>query len=205
MLKEAGFTQVRHTFNREVEPGLIHVVGFQAGQFPIGDYEIPGLRENLWGKFTVNLGIFVHEVNVATQGYAPPEFVRDYHCEFRVRLGELMEPSADRWWPLDGEFDAVVAEVREALRLPAMTWFREFASRDSILAADGARLPAGWPLRADVARAIMLVRRGDMTAAQALLEAYLAASRRHPRNPGHEPWVRSLAQELGLHLTPVKT
>jgi hypothetical protein len=204
MLKEAGFTRGRHTFNREVERGLIHVAGFQAGQFAIGNYEVPGLRANLWGKFTVNLGIFVNEVYVATQRRPPPEFVRDYDCEFRVRLGELMEPPADRWWPLDREFDTVVTEVREALRLRAMTWFTDFASRDSILAADGARPPAGWPARADVARAIILVRRGDVARAQALLDEYLTEWRRDPRNPGHEPWVRALAEDLGVHLPATK-
>jgi hypothetical protein len=29
---------------------------------PIGKYEVPGFRANLWGKLTVNLGVFVHEM-----------------------------------------------------------------------------------------------------------------------------------------------
>src|SRR5262249_41248071 len=83
LLKEAGFKRKRHSFNREVEPGLIHVVRFQAGQFPIGDYEVPGmpwLRQNLWGKFTVNLGVYVNEVWVATSRQPAPEFAQEYHC-----------------------------------------------------------------------------------------------------------------------------
>ena len=48
-LKDSGFRRFGNTFNCEVEPGLIQVVGFQASK---------------WGdKFTVNLGIYVREVD----------------------------------------------------------------------------------------------------------------------------------------------
>ena len=35
-LKAAGFKKQRHTFNRLAERGLVHVLNFQMGQFPIG-------------------------------------------------------------------------------------------------------------------------------------------------------------------------
>ena len=91
-LKVTGFKKRRHTFNRIAEPGLVHVVNFQMGQFPIGAYEIPGLRPNLYGRFTVNLGVFVREVYEATQRTTASAFVQEYACEFRVRLGRLLSP-----------------------------------------------------------------------------------------------------------------
>src|SRR5437868_3156941 len=64
-LKAAGFRKKGRTFNRVAEDGFVHVIGFQMGQFPVGNletYVVPGLRENLYGKYTVNLGVHIREV-----------------------------------------------------------------------------------------------------------------------------------------------
>ncbi len=63
-LKPLGFKNKGRTFNRETEQGVWQVINFQSGQFPLGDkYVVPGLREDMYGKFTVNLGVFVQEFN----------------------------------------------------------------------------------------------------------------------------------------------
>ena len=108
-LKAAGYKKQRHTFTRIAEPGLVHVVNFQMGQFPIGAYEIPGLRPNLYGKFTVNLGVFAREVYELTQRRTAPASVHEYSCEFRVRLGELFTPPGDVWWLLSDDTQKVAA------------------------------------------------------------------------------------------------
>jgi hypothetical protein len=73
MLKRAGFRKRRHTFNRETAPGLVHVVNFQMGPYEVGEHvEIPGLRENLYGKFTVNLGVFIREIHDHLMDAPPP-------------------------------------------------------------------------------------------------------------------------------------
>jgi hypothetical protein len=56
-LKPLGFKKKGRSYNRHVSDGLVQVVNLQMGQFPIGDYVIPGLRESHYGRFTVNLGV----------------------------------------------------------------------------------------------------------------------------------------------------
>ena len=62
-LAERGFRTRGRAFNRRTSDGLTEVVHIQMGSFdPPGTTYIPGLRENFYGKFTVNLGVFVPEV-----------------------------------------------------------------------------------------------------------------------------------------------
>jgi hypothetical protein len=198
-LKGRRFKKQRHTFNRIAELGLVHVVNFQMGQFPIGAYEIPGLRPNLYGKFTVNLGVFVREVYEITQRGPAPAFVQEYACEFRVRLGELLMPPADTWWSLTDDSSALVAELAALLEGCGQAWFEQYATRDAIVRVpDGPAQPAGWPRRAGVALAIMLAHRGDRAGARASLRDYLAKERRDPRNPRHRDWVLEVAARLGF-------
>ena len=172
-LKCAGFKKQRHTFNRIAEPGLVHVVNFQMGQFPIGAQEIPGLRPNLYGKFTVDLGVFVSEVYETTQRSAVPSFVQEYACEFRVRLGELMRLPADKWWSLEDDVAKLSAELSENLRTRGEPWFASYATREAILGIPGrGDCPAGWPARAGVALAVMHVRREEREKAREVLRDY---------------------------------
>jgi len=56
LLKDEGYRVRGRTFNRTTHDGLTQVLNFQMGSFdPPGTTYIPGLRENLYGKFTVNL------------------------------------------------------------------------------------------------------------------------------------------------------
>jgi hypothetical protein len=175
------------------------VVNFQMGQFPIGAYEIPGLRPNLYGKFTVNLGVFVREVYEATQRGAAPTFVHEYSCEFRVRLGELSSPPSDAWWSLSDQTQEAAVALADDLRLRAEPWFSRYATRDAIVRAQGGaeRWP-GWPARAPVSPAVMLVHRGEKARARDLLRDYLAEEGPNPRNPKHRDWVFELAKGLGF-------
>ena len=81
------------------------------GLYPIGNYEIPGFRENLYGKFVVNLGIFLPCVwQIETEKIMMKKVVQEYFCQIRDRLGKLVE-GRDIWWSLDnspertGEFN----------------------------------------------------------------------------------------------------
>lgn len=199
-LKAAGFKQRRHTFNRSPESGLVQVVNFQMGQFPIGAYEIPGLRPNLYGKFTVNVGVFVREVFETTQELPAPKFVNEYDCEFRARLSELFTPPRDdTWWSLDNDRAELASMLAESLRRCAEPWFARYASRATILDIPReATEPPGWPVRAPVALAIMRLHLGERDAALSILREYLAAVRRQPRNPKHGEWVLDLAKRLGF-------
>jgi hypothetical protein len=198
ILKASGFRKQRHTFNRATEPGLVHVISFQMGQFPLG-YEIQGLRPNLYGKFTVNLGAFVHEVYEVLQRSTPPAFLPEHVCEFRVRLGMLAGPPSDVWWSLDTDAEKLAGDVAEQLGRLAEPWFGRYASRDAILRINPATgAPPGWPLRAELALAVMRAHRGERAEAQALLRRYLEEERRNPGHPEHRRWVVDLGRRLGF-------
>ena len=67
-LKEREFRVRARAFNRTTIDGLTQVVQFQMGSFqPPGTQEIPGLRPNLYGRFTVNLGVYVPESQATGQ------------------------------------------------------------------------------------------------------------------------------------------
>lgn len=203
--KSAKFKKRHHTFNRPIEPGLVHVVNFQLGQFPIGQYEIPGFRPNLYGKFTVNLGVFAQEIFEATLQRPSKPFVQEYDCEFRVRLSGLFDPPRDQWWSFERPPGELASELEDHLQKYASNWFARYSSRDAILQNPfgGDRVP-GWPRRGPVALAIMQAHRGEKAKARELLRAYLLEERRDPRNPRHREWVLELAARLGFEASEVE-
>ena len=86
-LSEHGFKVRGRTFNRVTDDGLTQVVNIQMGASdPPGTTYIPGLRENLHGLFTVNLGVYIPEVAELHGGGPAKSWVQDYHCSIRNRL-----------------------------------------------------------------------------------------------------------------------
>src|SRR5689334_1814157 len=85
-----GFRKRNRTYNRQSDDGLVQVINFQMGRYdPPGTYEIPGMRENLYGHFTVNLAVFVPEVAELDYPGISTKFIAEFSCQLRVRLGEL--------------------------------------------------------------------------------------------------------------------
>lgn len=197
-LKHLGFRKRRHTFNRTVEPGFVQVISFQMGQYPIGDgYVVPGVRENLYGMFTVNLGVFVEEAYVALHRSPSPDWAQEQDCEFRVRLGELLDKPGDHWWSLTEATEPVANEIAALITARALPWFQIHGCRAKILAlATSEPLPPGWPLRAPLVLGVILTNGGGRGTAKKLFQSYLAACRR----PGTALFVREVARQLGLDL-----
>jgi hypothetical protein len=196
LLKNAGFRVAGRTLNRITPDGLTQVIGFQMGSFdPPGTTYIPGLRENRYGRFTVNLGLYVPEVARHHGGGEAGTIVQDYHCCVRARLGQVGPENAALWWPLSPT-DALRQEICDRLTNHALPFLAKFESRDAILrewaAADEDNQFAGSPPR--IVKAIILVERGLAEEARTLL----AAQAQKTQNPGHPAYVRALAQRLGV-------
>ena len=195
LLKKAGFRVSGRTFNRTTPDGLTQVIRFQMGSFdPPGTTHIPGLRENLYGRFTVNLGVYVPEVAKHHGGGEAGKVVQDYHCCVRSRLGEVGPENADLWWLLSPT-DELVRDMCDRLAHHALPFLARFESRDAIL-REWAEVEnnqfAGSPPR--IVKAIILVDRGLTDQARALL----AAQAQETLNPGHPAYVRELAERLGV-------
>jgi hypothetical protein len=91
LLKTAGFRKRSNSFNRRSAGDLTHVVNFQMGPFmPPGTQEFPPIRVNLYGKFTVNVGVFVPGLARRLGRPETPTWVNEYDCHLRGRIGLLM-------------------------------------------------------------------------------------------------------------------
>jgi hypothetical protein len=194
-LKGRGFRVRGRTFNRTTEDGLIQVVSIQMGASdPPGTTYIPGLRENLHGLFTVNLGVYVPEVAKHHGGGEAKSWVQEYHCCVRARLGDASGEARDLWWQARVD-DAVIGDVRRRLELGGLPFLERYSTRDKILAEwrdRSANMGASGPPR--IVMAIILAERGHKGRARELLAQQVLET----RNPGHPAYVRKLAEELGV-------
>lgn len=194
-LKRRGFSVRGRTFNRVTEDRLTQVINIQMGASdPPGTTYFPGLRENLHGLFTVNLGIYVPEV-ARHHGYGEARsWVQDYHCCVRARLGDASGEKKDTWWHARPD-TAVIEDVRRRLEQGGLPFLERYSTRDRILAelSDLTKnTGGGGPPR--IVMAVILAERGEMGRSRELL----ARQAQETLNPGHPDAVRRLAMKLGV-------
>lgn len=197
-LKGLGFKKSGRTFNRTTADGLVQVITVQMGAHdPPGTNYIPGLRENLYGWFTINLGVYVPEVARHHGGGEAKGFVKEYQCCVRSRLGELGPEKTDLWWRNDA-VDTVVPDLVERLDRDGLPFLERFRSRDAILREWRDEVEnqgsGGSPPR--IVMAIILAEMGELVRARQLL----AEQAGEKSNPGHPAYIRSLAERLGIPL-----
>jgi hypothetical protein len=194
-LKDRGFKVRGRTFNRPTEDGLTQVVTLQMGASdPPGTTYIPGLRGNLHGLFTVNLGVYIPEVARHHGGGEAKSWVQEYQCCVRARLGEASGAEQDIWWRARSD-GAVIDDVRCRLELGGLPFLDRFSTREKVLAEWHDRsehMGASSPPR--IVMAIIFAERGQSGRARELL----ARQVRETRNPGHPDYVRKLARRLEL-------
>jgi hypothetical protein len=197
MLKEAGFRKRRHSFNRHAVDGLTGVVHFQMGAYePPGTVEIPPFRRNLYGRFTINLGIFSPDMPT----YGPPgkkyEWINEYDCQLRKRIGHLLPDPRDVWWPLD---DLAFAEQIALATLSdhGLPWLDRYPTRISILDAfrRGDRNDLGIGPGGAVGISALLLATGERAEARITLAEYL---RRRDLTPAHRRYVIEYAAGQGI-------
>lgn len=198
VLKAAGFRKRRHSFNRSTEPGLVQVLNFQMSTFgPPGRgaernraaREAIALLGPWYGRFTINLGVFVDEM-VLEEREKREGWINEYNCHLRMRIGPLLAAREDVWWSLEDPEAAATAAV-DAIQEAGLPWLDRLASRDGILAAyelvgnRGVGLPPAGPVRI-----AWLLKSRDREQAEAMLRAYLEK----PLSSGHrtrlERWLR---------------
>jgi len=195
-LRESGFRKHGRTYNRETLEGLAHVISFQMGSFdPPGTTYIPGLRENLYGRFAVNIGIYVPEVAQHHGGGKPKKVIHEYNCCIRSRLGH-----SDKivWWTVSRS-EALAHEICRLLETEALPLFRQFERRDQILAEFGNQADNTDLIAVPrIVCALILFEQGKREEAQRLLTLQ---ARDHTRNPGHPAYVVGLARKLGIDIS----
>ncbi len=193
-LKPLGFKKKGRTFNRQIEKGIFQVINFQAGPYPIGQhYEVPGLRENLYGKFAANLGVCVHDLYKLLHPTTSKTFYKDYDCQMRIRLGTLLK-GREYWWTIANNVDDIAEEVSKGILTVGNKWFEGVDSKEKIIENFGTP-PYTFTRRAklDVALIVWLE---DKERGTKLFNNYLNAIP-NSKN-GHKEYVEGLAKELGI-------
>jgi hypothetical protein len=132
-LKKRGFKRTGRTLNRPMPSGLVHVVNFQMGQFPIGEYLIPGIRESFYGKFAVNLGVVLPCVGRIEHHWEPKRVYQEYDCDVRQRLGALAHEGKDFWWPIQPDVGGVAEDVFRKLHDLGLPFLDRFSSYEEVV------------------------------------------------------------------------
>jgi len=197
-LEDAGFRKRRHAFNRSAADGVVQVVSFQMGpKMPPGAGPILPWRPDLYGRFTVNLGVALREAweQLEGRGHTFPAFNHDYDCQIRLRLGEILGADEDLWWPLDVPTPDLVNSVGAALTGPGLSWLKRRESREAILELwrdVGYRalpMPTALPI-------VMMLRHLDRRQeAAAVMRDYYDSRTDHP---SHRRYIYDLAQKLNI-------
>jgi hypothetical protein len=193
-LKAAGFKKRRHCFNREADDGLVHVVYFwQAPKEPPAWTEVPGLRERLYGKFRLDFGVHVPEMDRFHKPRGP--WINDYDCNLRRTAGQLIQGdgTSDLWWSLDDAQASTLATV--CLQDHGLPWLDSYPNAAAILDAFDRHgpfplgmSPAGGLDIADLCRA-----RGETLRERRVLEAYAA----RPILASHRPTLVAYLERHG--------
>jgi hypothetical protein len=194
LMKAEGWKCRARTCNRLTEDGLTQVVNFQMGRAdPPGTFSIPFFREKLYGRFTVNVGVYVPEVGKCLAHLGGGTWIQESQCSIRARIGEA-SGKPDLWWLARAE-STVIDDVRHHLERYGFPFVDRFATRDKILAQwrDRAEQISG-SIAPRIVMAIILAERGETEEAR----AQLARQAQETQVPAHAEYVRKLAATLGL-------
>jgi hypothetical protein len=162
-LRAVGFRLFQRNFNRLQPDGLIHLINFQAGPYPLGGNEIPGLRDNVHGKFTINLGIAVPLLHRLELGATTPK--KSYRFgAIETRLGTLAE-GTDIWWSVAPPYPELTEKIWDLLVRFGFPFFDHFPDHLSIARhyLERGELPCVNPGRAALISAIAAHVGGDLT------------------------------------------
>lgn len=199
LLRGEGFKKKGRTYNRQAGDGLIHVVNFQMGQYPIGSYVIPGVRESYYGKFVVNLGVYLPCVAHRERGLVEKRIYQDYDCEIRDRLGALAYEGRDVWWSLDNSTQATGDLLIQLMRQFGLPFLARYSDYSAVLAEYHAHghLPFQNEGRSALAAAIIYHHLGQNEAARELF-AHAAQQAIATGHPGFGSHVERIRQQCGL-------
>ena len=128
-LKRREFKPSGRTFRRMTEPGVVQLIHLQAGAFELGP---PRPLSDLYGTFTVNLGIAIADLYEIQMAKPFKIAVQEHECAIRARLGELTPEADDTWWRLTGDARADAHEILGLLVDYAFPFLDRFASRGAV-------------------------------------------------------------------------
>jgi hypothetical protein len=167
------------------------------GQYPVGDYVVPGLRENLYGKFAVNLGVTLPCVSAFEHPAQTKKVFQEYDCRIRKRLSRMLAGREQEWWQIE-EVDRTGTEIATLLEKEGVPFLEQFSSYRDVLTYFECRgiLPFMTDARSAVDAALIHHYLGSLEQCAWLLEE---AKRRAPEHKGFREYVSSLQTRLVLN------
>jgi tetratricopeptide (TPR) repeat protein len=129
-----GFRKQGRSYNRLRADDIVQVINFQMGHYSIGGYEIPGIRKNLYGYFTVNLGVLLPCVDQLEFQRKAKSFYLEYDCHIRARLSELIDQDSDIWWDLNQKPEKLARSMLPLLQKVGQPFVDQFNSYQDVIA-----------------------------------------------------------------------
>ncbi len=195
LLKTLGFKKNGRTFNRVSADGLIEVINFQSGRYEFGA-EIPGLRPNLYGHFTVNIGICVPEYYFHVFD-KHKRIYQEYDCQLRTRVGALVDDGKDLWWELKPNYlEDQIKRIIDLLENNALKFLNQLNSRLKIY-SNWEPISQLYQLSntAKLQIAIIKLLNGDSEGKQLYIEYYNTVE-----NENHKEWLLKEAKKLNIQI-----
>lgn len=192
-IKPLGFRKKGRTFNREAdEKGIFQVINFQAGPYELAP-AIPPFRLNLYGKFTVNLGVLIKELYDFEDWHKQTDFYQEVYCQARERLPVRLY-GKDIWWDLTDVTGPTADTVIEGLKTSGLEYFRLYDTREKFRANFGKFSDA--PPRAGLDIALMVLHSDRLEGERLFREYYFQSD---PARP-HHSYLGELAIKLGIEI-----
>ncbi len=196
VLKPLGFRKRRHAWNRTVEDGVVHFIGFQMAEYtppPSRDIPDDARWRSFSSKFTVNLGVWFAEYAELTDLPTDPSFVS--YGAVQSSLGYLMDVRTHVWWPIVGTPVEIAAEIVEPLMGRGLPWLDSVGHRSELMQQTPDKLLSlGAPPQLIAAVA---VRESQPDLAVSVLRSAIVGN---PDLPKLQNRMRSAAARLGLDL-----
>jgi Domain of unknown function (DUF4304) len=195
-LKEMGFSQSGRTYNRLNESGFTDVISIQS-DYSNPDHSMAEFKRNFDGTrkyFTMNMGVFVPEVQRLWHDYPQKKIISEVDCCIRSRIGSVGREFEDVWWELQ-KSEQLYSDVLQTIKFIALPYFKKYATRENILTETSERLGIS-PTR--IVQALILFEQGKTQEAAQLLSDQVESSVDHP---GHQEHIRELALKLNLSLS----
>jgi hypothetical protein len=137
-LKELGFNKNKRYYNRLIEgENIVHVIGFQLG------------TKWLTGKFTINIGVYIPEINDYEQNIPGSSTIKEFDCTIRKRIAKIRNEEREIWFsPKDDKPNPIKKImilffrkhhrdnkqfIEELLELEEKRFFQRFISRGTII------------------------------------------------------------------------
>ena len=127
-------------------------------------------------SFTVNLGVYVPQINRFQQRVEQRGFVQEAECDFRERLS-IIAYQQDRWWQLSDD-PLALAEQLLSLLHQAEAWFEQYRDVETIIQTwEHSTHSAEWTRDSELQMVLLFAQCGqDHRARQLLMQLLLRAN-----------------------------